>query len=64
MINLKRIRTERGMTQKELAELSDINIRKIQDYEQGHSQINKAAAITVYRLAEALNVGMEKLLEK
>ena len=63
MTNLKRIRLDRGLTQKQLADLSGISIRKIQDYEQGHAPINKAAAITVKQLADALNVSMDKLLE-
>jgi len=31
---LKRIRTERGLTQKQLALMTDINLRNLQNYEQ------------------------------
>lgn len=35
----------------------------IQSYEQGAKDINKAQAITVYKLSKALNVKIEDLLE-
>ena len=63
MTNLKRIRIERGMTQAELAVKAGINPRTLQDYEQAQKPINTAAAMTVYKLAKALNVEIEKLLE-
>jgi transcriptional regulator with XRE-family HTH domain len=64
MTNLKRIREELGFSQSKLAEESGVNIRMIQHYEQGVKDINKAQAITVYRLAQALNCTVEDLLEK
>ena len=67
MTNLKRIREASGLTQAALASASGVNIRLIQDYEQGHKDINNAKAITVYRLSEALSVyvgiEMKDLLE-
>lgn len=63
MSNMKRLRKEHGMTQAELAERSGVSIRMIQYYEQGRADINKAEALTVYRLADALNNRMEDLLE-
>lgn len=63
MSNMKRLRKEHGMTQAELAERSGVSIRMIQYYEQGRADINKAEALTVYRLAQALNNLMEDLLE-
>lgn len=63
MTNLQRIRKERGLTQKELANKSGINIRMVQHYEQGMKDINKANAITVYKLACALTVDMGAILE-
>lgn len=63
MSNMKRLRKEHGMTQAELAERSGVSIRMIQYYEQGRADINKAEALTVYRLANALNNRMEDLLE-
>lgn len=63
MTNLKRIRKESKLTQKALSELSGVNIRLIQDYEQGHKDINVAVALSVYKLAEALNCSVGDILE-
>lgn len=63
MNNLKRIRNNQGYTQNKLADVSGINIRMIQHYEQGVKDINKAEAYTVYRLAQALECTIEDLLE-
>lgn len=63
MTNLKRIREVSGLTQAALSTASDVNIRMVQDYEQGHKDINNAKAMTVYRLADALGVDMRDLLE-
>lgn len=62
--NLKRIRLDKKISQSKLAELSGVNVRLIQDYEQGHKPINNAKAITVYRLAEALDCTVGDLLDK
>ena len=63
MTNLKRIRLDKNMSQSKLAELSGVNVRLIQDYEQGHKSVNNAKAITVYQLAEALDCTVGDLLE-
>lgn len=64
MTNLKRIREARGLSQSKLAEKSGVNVRMIQHYEQGVKDINAAAALTVHRLAMALDSTVEFLLEK
>jgi len=64
MTNLKRIRETVGLSQTKLAEASGINVRMIQHYEQGVKDINAAAALTLYKLAHALNCTVEDLLEK
>ena len=64
MTNLKRIRKEKGFTQNQLSELSGINLRMIQHYEQGAKDINSASALTVYKMAKALDCTVEDLLEK
>ena len=61
--NLNRIRTASGMSQSKLAELSGVNIRMIQYYEQGQKDINKAQGDNLYRLASALGVKIEDILE-
>lgn len=63
MSKLQYKRKESGMSQNELAKKTGVNVRLIQDYEQGHKSINGAAAITVYRLAIALGCGVSDLLE-
>ena len=64
MTNLKRIRLATGLTQATLSESSGVSLRTLQDYEQGRKPINQTAAITVYRLAQALGATVEDLLEK
>ena len=64
MSNLKRIRADAGLSQTDLANLSGVSVRMIQHYEQGVKDINKAQALTLYKLARALNCKMEMLIEK
>ncbi len=59
---LKTIRENKGISQKKLANLSGVNIQMIQHYEQGVRDINKAQAITVLKLAKALECNMEDLV--
>ena len=63
MSNLKNMRQRKDMSQRQLAEASGVSIRMIQYYEQGKNDINKAEALTVYRLAHALCCRVEDLLE-
>ena len=63
MSNLKRIREEAGISQVKLAEISGVSARMIRYYEQGVKDINKAQAITLYKLAQALECKIEDLLE-
>lgn len=61
---LKLYRAKAGLSQSRLAELSGVNVRMIQYYEQGAKDINKAQADTILTLAKVLNCNMEDLLEK
>ena len=61
--NLKTLRLNAGLSQSELAEISDIPVRTIQQYEQNQKKINAAKAETVVKLAKALNTSVEKLME-
>ena len=63
MIKLKEIRLANKLSQSQLAKKSEVSIRAIQKYEQQEVDINVAAAITVYKLAKALNVKMEDLID-
>lgn len=64
MTDLKAYRKAAGMTQLELAAASGVNLRTLQDYEQGKKPISQAAAITVYKIAKALGVSVEDLITK
>lgn len=64
MSNLKKIREGSGLSQNKLADKSGVNARMIQHYEQGVKDINKAQVGTVYKLAKALKVNIEDLIEK
>lgn len=61
--NLQRVRKARGMTQKELSEVSGVTLRMIQLYEQRQNDINKAQVEVVLRLANVLGCVIEDLLE-
>lgn len=63
MTKLKQIRNDAGISQGQLATASGINVRMIQHYEQGVKDINKTSVITVYKLAKALHVNIEELIE-
>ena len=57
------IRTSRGLSQRQLAEKSGVELRAIAEYEQRRRRIDKASAEVVYMLATALECPMEALLE-
>lgn len=59
---LKFMREYKGMTQAELADKSGINLRSIQNYEQGFKDINGAKVVTVLALAEALDCDVYEII--
>lgn len=61
--NLKAKRQAAGLSQAALAAKAGVNLRVLQYYEQGYKDINQAAAITVYALAQALGCPVEELLQ-
>ena len=61
-MNLKEIREDKGLSQQQLAESSGVNVRMIQNYEQGTKDINKASVTTVYQLSKALEVSIYQLM--
>ena len=60
---LQQLRKLCGLSQKELAKNSGVNLRTLQQYELGTKDINKASAYSVYALAKTLNCNVEDLLE-
>ena len=61
--NLKNLRLNAGLSQGELADIADVPVRTIQQYEQNQKNINAAKAETVVKLAKALGTSVEKLME-
>ena len=61
--HLKFMREEKGMTQAELAHKSGVNLRSIQNYEQGLKDINGAKVVTVLCLAEALGCDIYDIIQ-
>ena len=62
-MTLKDMRILKGLSQAELAALSGVNLRSLQDYEQGHKSIASAKGETLLRLSKALGFSIENLLE-
>lgn len=60
---LQEKRKAAGLSQAELAGKAGMSVRTLQHYEQGMLDFNKAAAITVWRLARALECQVEDLLD-
>ncbi|MBR5136800.1 MAG: helix-turn-helix transcriptional regulator [Clostridia bacterium] len=61
-MSLKGIRKNRNLTQKELAQLSGVNFRTLQDYEQGHKKLSSASGEVLLRLSAALGCTTDELL--
>ena len=62
--NLQRKRKQVGLSQSELAEISGIPVRTIQQYEQRQKNINKAQVEYLFKLSGALGCNVECLIEK
>jgi DNA-binding XRE family transcriptional regulator len=62
--NLGIMRKAAGLSQQKLANLADVDLRSIQMYEQRKNDINKAQAITLFKLSKVLGCNVEDLLEK
>ena len=63
-MTLRELRQKAGLTQKELAIRSGVNSRQIQRVELGTSKIENLTLVNAKRLADALGVSIEELLEK
>ena len=60
---LQKIRKARGLTQKELSELSGVSLRMIHLYEHRQNDINQASAQTINSLARALCCNFYEIME-
>lgn len=63
-MNLKQLRENAGMKQSELAVLAGVNLRSLQDYEQGHKSLYSAKSETLFRLSIALECSIEDILSE
>ena len=61
--NLKRLRQIAGLSQGQLAKVSGVPKRTIQQYEQRQKNINKAQAEYIFMLASALNCAPTAIIE-
>ena len=62
-MNLNIIIKQSGMTKYKVAKLSGVPHATLNDLCSGKSRIEKCSAETLYRIAKALNVSMESLIE-
>ena len=63
-VRLKKIRKACGFSQRELAEISGVNLRTLQQYEVRAKDINKAAASTLLALASVLGCEITDIMEQ
>ena len=61
--NLKILRKRAGYTQKELALLTGISVRTLQQYEQRQKSINKASVEYMYAISKVLGCEIRELME-
>ena len=57
-------RREVGMSRKKLADMSGVNIRAIEMYEQRRTNINDASASRVRDMAKAIGCPIEKIMNE
>lgn len=60
--NLKLVRLDRGLSQRDLSEISGVKFGMIQKYEQGSKNIDHAKLETLVNLASALNCDITDIL--
>lgn len=62
-MTIKALRESRGLSQSQMAKSTGVSVRTLQSYEQGQRDIYKMQLQTASRIAQALGVEIEKLLE-
>lgn len=63
MSKLKSKRMKAGLSQSQLAEKANLNVRTLQHYEQGSKIFDNARIDTILRVCLALNCKMEDVIE-
>lgn len=64
MSKIQDLRLKKGLSQSQLAKLTNMSVRTLQELEQEHRDINKTAVLTVFNIAKALDVTVEQLIGK
>ncbi|MCF0129630.1 MAG: helix-turn-helix transcriptional regulator [Pseudobutyrivibrio sp.] len=59
---IKKKREELGLSQSQFAEISGVNYRTLQDYEQGRKPLGSIKGEVLYRLSRALGCTMEDII--
>lgn len=62
-MSLREMRERQNMSRRELADISGVSFRSIQDYEQQHKSLASAKGETLYRFSQVLDCTVEELLE-
>lgn len=62
-MSLKTIRESRGITRQQLSELSGVNVRLIERYEQGERDINGAKLKTLLKLCKTLGCELKDIVD-
>ena len=62
MAKLKEIRQARGLSQSQLAEKAELNVRTLQHYEQGSKVFDHARLDTILKCAIALECKIEDII--
>ena len=62
-MKLSECRIKRGLSQAKLSEKSGVNLRSLQNYEQGHRKIETANLFTICRLAQALECSISDIID-
>lgn len=63
MSKLQEQRAAAGLTRQKLSELSGVNVRLIERYEQGERDINGAKLKTLLKLCMALECNLENIID-
>lgn len=59
---LKELRESAGLSQSKLAAVTGLNVRTLQDYEQGRKNLNGAKLVTLLQLCKALGCKLSALV--
>ena len=63
MAKLKEVRQARGLSQSQLAEKAELNVRTLQHYEQGSKVFDHARLDTILKCAIALECKIEDIID-